>query len=123
MLFVFLVSLIDFSNSVIAIAKFRNERCARDSVHIRRTIIAMFDRSCTQFPRFSPSFFFFFFFFDLRLVNFEIRFKFQRKFRRRKAKEVRQTVTKRTATVSHFLDLASVQRMRNHCYYFVIILV
>ena len=41
---------------------------------------------------------FFFFFFDLRLVNFEIRFKFQRKFRRRKAKEVRQTVTKRTAT-------------------------
>ena len=121
MLFVFLVSLIDFSNSVIAIAKFRNERCARDSVHIRRTIIAMFDRSCTQFPRFSPSFFFFFF--DLRLVNFGIRFKFQRKFRRRKAKEVRQTVTKRTATVSHFLDLASVQRMRNHCYYFVIILV
>ena len=34
---------------------------------------------CTQLPRFSP--FFFLFFFDLRLVNLEPRFKFQRALR------------------------------------------
>ena len=93
-----LALLIDFSNFAVAVAIcFRNERCARDSVHVRRTIIAIVDRPCTQFPRFSPFFFFFSLICDQRISSLDLSFSGHRA-RRRKTEEARQTVTKRAAT-------------------------
>ena len=58
----------------------------------------------------------------MHLTNLEPRFKFQRVSR---PKEVRQTVTKRAATngFSSFGSIFWLQRMGNHCYYFVTVLV
>ena len=77
----FLGLALDFSNFAVAVVIcFRNERCARDSVHVRRMIIAIVGRPCAlSFRDLVP--FFFLFFFDLRLVNLEPRFKFQRALR------------------------------------------
>ena len=73
-----LVSLVDFSNSWSRSRnRFRNERCARDSAHVRGIIIAIVDRPCAFSFR-DLVYFFYFFYFCWRLANLEPSFKFQR---------------------------------------------
>ena len=105
---------------------FRNERCARDSVHVRRMIIAIVGRPCAlSFRDLVP--FFFLFFFDLRLVNLEPRFKFQRALRpKEEDRRGLDKLSRRGAATngsSSFGSVFWVQRMGSHCYYFVIVLV
>ena len=105
---------------------FRNERCARDSVHVRRMIIAIVGRPCAlSFRDLVP--FFFLFFFDLRLVNLEPRFKFQRALRpKEEDRRGLDKLSRRGAATNGFSSFGSVfwvQRMGSHCYYFVIVLV
>ena len=69
-----------FRISAVAVARWiRNERCARDSARVRSMIFEMVDRPCAL--SFRDLAFFFLFFFDLRSVNLEPRFKFQRALR------------------------------------------
>ena len=80
---------------------------------------------CTQFPRFSH--FFSFFFLDLRLVNLEPRYKFQRALRpKEEDRRGLDKLSRRGAAPNGFSSFGSVswvQRMGSHCYYFVTVLV